>query len=66
MYKHNYDPFSDIQHRGLLTSAVVQSDYSYFDPSTFSTWAGIQHWKMRIPPKNENKGTCTHVCHWHV
>jgi condensin complex subunit 2 len=44
------------QHHGLLTSAVVQSDYSYFDPSTFSTWAGIQHWKMRLHPKNEDKG----------
>jgi hypothetical protein len=30
-----------------LTSTLVKSEYSYFDPTTLSTWAGLQHWKIK-------------------
>ena len=38
-----------------LTDVLEPSEYSYFNPTVVSMWAGPQHWKLR--PRNREMKT---------
>ena len=41
-----------------LTDTIQLSEYSYFNPTVLSTWAGPGHWKLRSRNKENDKGGC--------